>query len=858
MTPLKHFKETGHCLELNSRYQCKCRQCELEWNQDATFDTPWEPFMRGIFNEKYGEQSASMLYRDKSKDVDIFKKFDEFKEAFGKALDKMTESIARTLGQNLRGGSDDHYTMGDAEYLLAFDEVVIPVAEAYKPDIILVSAGFDAAEGDPLGGYKISPAGYAHMTRRLQAIKSAAGRVVVVLEGGYNLTSISNSSAAILRTLQGEAVEPLTLPPPKTSAVETVSALAAIHRLCGLLPSGVGSSQAGPSRASKHAAAAATAPKLNGTSKTPTNKVVMYNGAKVLGKFKSNQTRQNRTSRSSGSTSSSTNNSRSNSSKEPRGRRGSGSGRGERGAEARKGGEAKENGAPAAVAKNQSKAVVQRAFLWQPDEARRYAVAQGGASNCGATAVLNVLSSLKVPSPPIEHVEQAVHTNLRKHGVPLSEYLQARSVAGCTGENIVAGCEEVAGTHVVSKFFAFYPPRKVDLGPWLASWLSQGCSAVATLNLQRMGDADAWHHQMVYGVDSKTGVHMTNPVQVLPFKDILPGLVSPSVLEIRPSDCLDEAPFDVGNVDMLGPRWSELEVPRQLREIQDKRGSGSSIDAKKIQIPAAYKAGFTIFAKQGSAAAKMLMDTPELPLASELEVEEEVAVSPEAASAARGLRVPADRIPAFAELHESMGLKLQRPPAEKHLQDWETKLTEARAEADIRSFLKTNRSDVERGLERAWRQAEASGQSVVRDLTWARRALDSRINFRGVYSPTISLPEVVRLSTDEVLRAAQRPRQRPIRVQRGSWRASVHGKIRQEAYPYTPALGDNGGSEALEAVDMASGEVLGYVLEGDGYIMDICTQPDCMGSGVGAALLAAVGKVTLDAGITTVALDVRR
>jgi len=92
--------------------------------------------------------------------------------------------------------------MGDAEYLAAFDRVLLPAARAFEPDLVLVSAGFDAAAGDLLGGMEITPAGYAAMTARLTAL--LPGRVVLALEGGYNLASISASAAACLRVLLGE------------------------------------------------------------------------------------------------------------------------------------------------------------------------------------------------------------------------------------------------------------------------------------------------------------------------------------------------------------------------------------------------------------------------------------------------------------------------------------------------------------------------------------------------------------------------------------------------------------------------------------------------------------------------------
>ncbi|KAA0714370.1 Histone deacetylase 6 [Triplophysa tibetana] len=70
--------------------------------------------------------------------------------------------------------------MGDAEYLAAFHHVVMPIAREFAPELVLVSAGFDAARGDPLGGYQVTPEGYAHFTHMLMSL--AAGRVLVILE----------------------------------------------------------------------------------------------------------------------------------------------------------------------------------------------------------------------------------------------------------------------------------------------------------------------------------------------------------------------------------------------------------------------------------------------------------------------------------------------------------------------------------------------------------------------------------------------------------------------------------------------------------------------------------------------------
>ena len=106
--------------------------------------------------------------------------------------------------------------MGDAEYLAAFDEVLLPVARAFAPDLVLVSAGFDAALGDPLGAMRLTPAGYAALTGRLEGL--AGGRLVLALEGGYNLEAISKSAAACLSVLLGDTPEPVAVGPPVPAA----------------------------------------------------------------------------------------------------------------------------------------------------------------------------------------------------------------------------------------------------------------------------------------------------------------------------------------------------------------------------------------------------------------------------------------------------------------------------------------------------------------------------------------------------------------------------------------------------------------------------------------------------------------
>ncbi|KAK9278717.1 hypothetical protein L1049_028292 [Liquidambar formosana] len=92
--------------------------------------------------------------------------------------------------------------VGDNDYIFAFQQVVLPIASEFAPDFTIISAGFDAARGDPLGCCDVTPAGYAQMTQMLNAL--SGGKLLVILEGGYNLRSISSSATAVIKVLLGE------------------------------------------------------------------------------------------------------------------------------------------------------------------------------------------------------------------------------------------------------------------------------------------------------------------------------------------------------------------------------------------------------------------------------------------------------------------------------------------------------------------------------------------------------------------------------------------------------------------------------------------------------------------------------
>ncbi|KAL9544935.1 hypothetical protein MBANPS3_007383 [Mucor bainieri] len=95
--------------------------------------------------------------------------------------------------------------MGDTEFVAAFYHFVIPIVKQFGPDMIFVSAGFDAAEGHPenLGGYNVTPRGFALLTKMVKDLAEdlCQGRLVLTLEGGYELQPLANSCAASVAQL---------------------------------------------------------------------------------------------------------------------------------------------------------------------------------------------------------------------------------------------------------------------------------------------------------------------------------------------------------------------------------------------------------------------------------------------------------------------------------------------------------------------------------------------------------------------------------------------------------------------------------------------------------------------------------
>jgi acetoin utilization deacetylase AcuC-like enzyme len=123
------------------------------------------------------------------------------------ALDEVGEGDGRGFTVNLPMPAG----LGDGDYRRAYREIVEPIGRAFDPELVLVSAGFDIHRNDPLGGMSVTALGFAELADVCLSVASGAarGRLVAVLEGGYDLDGIAEASAALVGRMLGR---PFTAP----------------------------------------------------------------------------------------------------------------------------------------------------------------------------------------------------------------------------------------------------------------------------------------------------------------------------------------------------------------------------------------------------------------------------------------------------------------------------------------------------------------------------------------------------------------------------------------------------------------------------------------------------------------------
>ncbi len=153
------------------------------------------------------------------------------------ALDEQGRDAGRgaTLNLPLPAGC------GDAEYLATFRAVVVPALLEFRPQMLLVSAGFDAHARDPLASMQVSTAGFGALAARLREVAAEVcdGRMVLALEGGYDLDGLGQAVHAVLETLAAPEAPDTPDPPPTPAARELVRTFREVHSAhwTGLRPS---------------------------------------------------------------------------------------------------------------------------------------------------------------------------------------------------------------------------------------------------------------------------------------------------------------------------------------------------------------------------------------------------------------------------------------------------------------------------------------------------------------------------------------------------------------------------------------------------------------------------------------------
>jgi len=131
-----------------------------------------------------------------------------------------------TVNVPLAGGKRDE------DYVYIFDNILSPIAEAFAPEFIMVSAGFDISIKDPLGGMKISEQGFGALARRLINIaeRTSGQKILFVLEGGYDLDCLKSGCKQVLLQMTGKAGKPVIEPEAQPPLLQELKPVIKIHR----------------------------------------------------------------------------------------------------------------------------------------------------------------------------------------------------------------------------------------------------------------------------------------------------------------------------------------------------------------------------------------------------------------------------------------------------------------------------------------------------------------------------------------------------------------------------------------------------------------------------------------------------
>jgi acetoin utilization deacetylase AcuC-like enzyme len=208
-------RSMGFCLLNNVAIAVRALQQEERLGRVLVFD--WDVH-HGNGTQHSFEDDASVLYAS-THQFPYYPGTGDFDEAGVGAGEGFTLNLPLPAG------------CGDAEYVGVVQRVLVPVARAYRPELILVSCGFDAHRDDPLASMQVSAQGFAALATLVRALADelCGGRLVIALEGGYSLSGLREGTAAVLDALLAPETPPLpaAIPCTRGSVLERVVACAA-------------------------------------------------------------------------------------------------------------------------------------------------------------------------------------------------------------------------------------------------------------------------------------------------------------------------------------------------------------------------------------------------------------------------------------------------------------------------------------------------------------------------------------------------------------------------------------------------------------------------------------------------------
>uniref|UniRef100_A0A1B6DQI7 UBP-type domain-containing protein n=3 Tax=Clastoptera arizonana TaxID=38151 RepID=A0A1B6DQI7_9HEMI len=220
--PGHHAMESNHCGYCFFNNVAIAAECALRnWGLSRILIIDWDVH--------HGQATQQMFYNDPRV---VY--FSIHRYEYGTFWPNLRESDFDFIGEGKGKGFNfnvplNEIGLSDADYLAIFQQVLLPMANEFRPELIIVSAGYDAAIGCPEGEMEITPACYAHLVTSLMPY--ANGKVAVVLEGGYCLQSLAEGAALTLRALLGDPCPNLQpLGPPSQSVQDSILNCIFSHR----------------------------------------------------------------------------------------------------------------------------------------------------------------------------------------------------------------------------------------------------------------------------------------------------------------------------------------------------------------------------------------------------------------------------------------------------------------------------------------------------------------------------------------------------------------------------------------------------------------------------------------------------